>query len=114
VIRTQLLSPFVFALATLGAFVYRGRIEDVIVTFLFGFIGYYMKKHGWPRVTFVIAVVLGSLLETNFHITLKLHQLGRINFWTRPIAMALLGLALISLILPALQMWRTWKAEGRQ
>jgi len=111
VIRTQLLSPIIFSFTTLGAYIYRGRIEDVIVVFLFGFVGYYMKKYEWPRAPLVIALVLGSLFETNFHITLKLHQLDRINFWTRPISMVLFGLAVISLAVPFFRYWREWKKD---
>lgn len=106
VIRTDLLVPLILALTTTAAFLYKGRIEDVFVAFLFGFIGYYMKKYHWSRITLVIALVLGTLFETNLHMTLKLHQLGRINFWTRPIAMILLGLTLLSLALPYLQAGR--------
>jgi putative tricarboxylic transport membrane protein len=112
VLRTQLLVPAIFVLATLGAFLDRGRIEDVMVAFLFGFIGYYMKKYGWPRIPLVIALVLGPLFERNFHITVQLHQLGRINFWTRPIAMVLLGLTVISLAWPYVQAWRA-KRKGQ-
>jgi len=109
VVRTQLLVPIITVLVTLGAYVYRGRIEDVVVAFLFGFVGYYLKTYGWPRIPLVIALVLGALFEDNLHITLRLHELGRINFWTRPIAMGLLGLTLISLALPYIS-----KAGGRE
>jgi TctA family transporter len=113
VVRTQLLAPFIFALATLGAYVYKGRVEDVAVVFIFGFIGYYMKKHDWPRIPLVVALVLGSLFENNLHITLRLHQLGRINFWTRPITLALIALTAAMLALPYLQAYRG-RRKGRR
>lgn len=113
VIRTQLLAPVIFALATLGAYVSEGRIEDVVVTFIFGFVGYYMKKHDWPRVPLVIALVLGPLFESNLHLTLRLHELGRINFWTRPIALSLVLLTAVTLGLPYLQALLA-RRSGRQ
>jgi TctA family transporter len=113
VIRTQLLAPIIFALATLGAYVSEGRIEDVVVTFIFGFVGYYMKKHDWPRVPLVIALVLGPLFESNLHLTLRLHELGRINFWTRPIALSLVLLTAVTLGLPYLQALLA-RRSGRQ
>jgi TctA family transporter len=103
VVRVHLLAPIILVLATLGAYIYKGRIEDVFLAYFCGFVGYYMKVYGWPRIPLVIALVLGSLFENSFHITLRLHQLGRINFWTRPIPMVLLGLSVISLTLPYLQ-----------
>lgn len=114
VVRTQRLVPVIFVLATLGAYIYKGRVEDVIVVYIFGFIGYFMKTYGWPRIPLVIALVLGPLFETNLHITMKLHDLGRINFWTRPIAMVLLGFSILSLTLPYLQAWRLRRAEERR
>jgi TctA family transporter len=106
VVRTQVLAPIIFALAALGAFAYKERIEDVVVAFLFGIIGHYMKQYGWPRVPLVIAVVLGALFETNFHITMKLTELGRVTFWTRPLVIALVVLTGINLALPYIQAWR--------
>jgi putative tricarboxylic transport membrane protein len=94
------LSPVIFSLAALGAFAYKSRIEDVAAAFGFGVAGYYLKKHGWPRIPLVIAVVLGPLFETNLRITLQLQQLGRIDFWTRPIALALVILTIVTLALP--------------
>ena len=113
VMRTHLLVPIIFMLVILGAFLNQGRLEDVLLAFLFGFVGYYMKKYGWPRIPFVIALVLGPLFETNFHITLQLHQIGRINFWTRPIVIALLGHTAFSLVWPYLQAWRTRRSKQR-
>jgi TctA family transporter len=111
VVRLHLLVPVILALVALGAFIHQGRIEDVFVAFCFGVAGYYMKKYGWPRISLVIALILGSMFEVNFHITLKLHQVGRINFWTRPLVLALFGLMLISLVIPLAQSWRRRRLE---
>jgi len=94
--------PVVLALAALGAYAYRSSAGDVVVAFVFGIAGYYLKKYDWPRVAFVIAFVLGPMVENNLLVTLTLQEMGRINIWTRPIAMVLLALAIISLIAP----WR--------
>ncbi|MBN8724032.1 MAG: tripartite tricarboxylate transporter permease [Acidobacteria bacterium] len=102
-VRTQIISPIILVLTIIGAFTYKQRIEDVLLVFICGIVGYYLKKHAWPRIPFIIALVLGNLFETNFHISLKLNELGRINFWTRPIVIVLLILIIINLALPILQ-----------
>ena len=102
----------VFVVSCLAVFIYKGNITDVMVVVVFGIIGYYMKKHGWPRITLVIALVLGGLFETNFHIALKLHQLGRINFWARPITLFLLILTCVSFFFPYLKNW--WSTYKRR
>jgi TctA family transporter len=45
------------------------------------------------------------VFETNFHITLRLQQVGRINVWTRPVTLSLIVLAVFTLALPLLQGW---------
>jgi putative tricarboxylic transport membrane protein len=69
---------------------------------LFGVAGYLMKKYGWSRVAFVMALVLGPLFEQNLQLTLDLQRLDRIDFLTRPGVIVLLGL----IALTTLPVWR--------
>ncbi len=98
VVRTSRLAPFILVLAAIGAFAYRGRFLDVWLAFGFGVLGYAMKRYGWPRVAFIIALVLGPMFELNLHLTMRLQQLGRIQVLTRP------GFLLLALLL-ALTLW---------
>lgn len=54
------------------------RLLDVYTAIGFGIVGYFWRAHGWPRVPFVIAFVLGSLIETNLVLTRQLIEFGRI------------------------------------
>lgn len=112
VVRTQVLVPFVLVVATLGTYIYRSRFEDVVAAYVFGLVGYLMKRLGWPRIPLVVALVLGPLFERNFHLTLRLHELERIDFWTRPVAMSLLALTVVSLVLPYVRAVRERKAAS--
>lgn len=112
VIRTERLVPVIIALATFGAFLYRGRLADVAVAFVFGVVGYAMKAYGWSRIPFVIAIVLGPVFEANFHITVRLESLGRIHFLARPITCTLIVLTLASVTWPLLQ--GAWARRRRE
>ena len=98
IVRTRRLVPPIMVLAMLGAFAFRGRVADVWVAGLFGVIGYLMKKHHWPRVAFVMALVLGPLFELNLNLTLDLQRLDRIDFWSRPSVIVLIVLIALSTI----------------
>lgn len=98
VVRTARLVPVVLVFATAGAFAWRGRVADVWLAYAFGGLGYLMKKHGWPRIAFVMALVLGPLFETNLRLSVSLQQLGRINAWTRPSVLLLLALILLTTV----------------
>lgn len=103
VLRVQVLAPVIFALATLGAYLYKERLTDVAAAFAFGVLGYYMKKHRWPRIPLVIALLLGGAIELNLHVSWRLFELGRLDPWTRPILIALLALTVFNLWVPRLQ-----------
>jgi putative tricarboxylic transport membrane protein len=106
--------PTVLVLATHGLYFSRGRIEDVIVAYVFGVFGYLMKVNGWPRIPLVIALVLGPGFERNLYLTLQLQQLGRISFWSRPLVISLIVFSLATLCLPFLRNRNTGKIQGTQ
>jgi putative tricarboxylic transport membrane protein len=112
VLRARRLAPLILGLAALGAFAHAGRIEDVVLAMACGVLGYYMRKHGWPTIPFVMALVLGRLFETNLHLAVRLHRLGRAEFWTRPIALALFVLSVITAALPFLRRKRPAPGTG--
>lgn len=100
-ISTARLIPVILALAAVGAVQYRGLWLDLACAVAFGFLGYFMKRHDWPRLPLVMAFALASLFETNLHLTLRLHELGRIDFWSRPVVIVLLLLSAANFVLPA-------------
>ena len=99
----QVLVPFILVLVMLAALAYRGRFEDLLLVAAFGLLGYWMKVHGWPRVAFVIALVLAALFETNLHLTLRLFELGRLDPLQRPLSLVLLVMLLATNAWPILQ-----------
>jgi TctA family transporter len=46
-------------------------------------------------------MALAPLFENNLHLTLRLHELGRIDFWSRPLVIMLLILTVFNLVLPS-------------
>ena len=100
-IRTTRLVPVILVLAVVGALQYRGLFADVVCAAAFGVLGYLMKRQDWPRIPLVIALALAPMFETNLHLTLRLQELGRIDFWSRPLVLLLLALTLGNLVLPA-------------
>jgi len=101
-------------LAAIGSIQYRGLLADFFCAVVFGVLGYLMKRHGWPRIPLVMAFALAPLFENSLHLTLRLHQLGRIDFWSRPVVIILLVLIIFNLILPAfLGRLREIRRQGR-
>lgn len=75
-----------------------GQLFDLYTAVGFGIAGYYWRTHDWPRVPFIIAFVLGSLIETNLALTVQLVEHERIVPWERPAAIVILALIAASLV----------------
>jgi putative tricarboxylic transport membrane protein len=106
-IRTGLLTPIVFVLALIGSYAISYSIWDVFLSIAFGVLGYEMEKFEFPRVPLVIALILGHLIEMTFQQTLL--TFGVAGFFTRPISMFLLVVALLTLALPFFQQYKRKK-----
>ncbi|OGA41933.1 MAG: hypothetical protein A3G26_00110 [Betaproteobacteria bacterium RIFCSPLOWO2_12_FULL_65_110] len=79
---------FVLSLSLLGAYITEGLLGDVMITIVFGLVGYAMKKGNFSRVALVIGLVLGGMLEVNLKQTIL--SGGLILFVTRPLSLILL------------------------
>ena len=62
-VRGQLLIPFLLMFVFLGAFAAHNNFSDMIVTVIFGVVGYVMVLFQWPRPPFVLGLVLGTIVE---------------------------------------------------
>jgi TctA family transporter len=97
-IRTDVLGPVILALVAVGAIAYRGEQADLFVALAFGVVGYALRKHGWPRVPFIIAFVLGDVVEHNLQLSMRLASLGRLSLWDQPVALIILSLVVLTLV----------------
>ena len=62
----RILMPAVLVLCIYGVFAVNNNIFDVGVMFVMGWVGYVMMRHRVPAAPFLIAFILGPLLEDNF------------------------------------------------
>ncbi len=91
----SILAPTVLIFCVVGAFSVRGNVFDLWIALIFGFVGYGMKKLGYPAAPMLLCMILGDRLESSLRQSLVLSG-GRFNvFLTRPISAALLALAVI-------------------
>jgi hypothetical protein len=68
------LGPLTLLFSVIGAYSIRGLLFDVWVALIFGVIGYYMRKTGFPVVPMVLASVLAQMLETSLQTALLISQ----------------------------------------
>jgi putative tricarboxylic transport membrane protein len=90
------LFPVVLLLCGIGAYCTRNALGDLVVTMIFGFVGYGMKKYEWPRPVVIIGLVLARVAEKNLLLSLRLYQE---TFFLRPITLILIAIVLVTLML---------------
>ncbi|GAB4235811.1 MAG: tripartite tricarboxylate transporter permease [Methyloligellaceae bacterium] len=73
----RILFPIVLILCVFGAYAINNTVFDVLIMFIMGVVGYSMRLLGIPAAPFLIAFILGPLLEDNFRQSLLL---GRGDF----------------------------------
>jgi len=104
-IRGSLMAPGIIAFGLVAAYGAGGKIGDVIVAAAFGLISVFMQKYGYSRIALIIALVLGGLLEASYHQSMT--AFGVSGFFTRPIALVLLSIAVLSLAWPLIRRKKT-------
>lgn len=100
-IDVHLLVPVVIAVALVGVYALRETVGDVVLAGLFGALGYLMIRFGYPRVTLVIALILGELAERSYHQSLNMSSGDWTIFFTRTASLVIFLLMVGFLVLPA-------------
>ena len=113
-IDSEILVPIVLCLALVGSYAIDGTIENVVVTAVFGILGYLMLRFDYPRLTVVIAMVLGSMAERNFHQSLMMSDGSYAIFFTRTIALILVAGIVALLLAPLLRALLRRFAPGKR
>jgi putative tricarboxylic transport membrane protein len=97
---SEILVPLVLSTALAGSYAVDMTIENVVVTGVFGAIGYLMMRYDYPRLMVVVALVLGGNIERNFHQSLLMGTGGPAIFFTRTICVILLAAIVLLLLMP--------------
>ncbi|MFT5511169.1 MAG: putative tricarboxylic transport membrane protein [Hyphomicrobiaceae bacterium] len=71
-IPQRMLFPVVLILCVFGAYAINNTVFDILVMFVMGIVGFGMLRLGIPAAPFLIAFILGPLLEDNFRQSLLL------------------------------------------
>ncbi len=94
----QFLAPMILLLATVGAYAVRGLTIDVIVMFLAGVIGFFLRRSGYSVAGIVLGLILGKIGEQTFAQAMQMLHFEWSGFFNRPIALGLLIAGLLTLI----------------
>lgn len=100
-IPKSILMPIVTLLCVIGAYACNNRLFDVGLMFFFGILGFLMRLRGYSVAPMTLAIVLGSMMDTNFRRAISLASSAdnvTLALFGRPITLILLALTLFSII----------------
>jgi len=102
-IESEVLAPVVICIALIGSYAIDGQIGNVVVSAVFGVLGCLMLRFDYPRLTVVVALVLGGMAERNFHQSMIMGDGSWLIFATRWVSGILLASIIILLGSPVLR-----------
>jgi putative tricarboxylic transport membrane protein len=98
----EYMGAVIIFVAMVGAFSLNNRIYDVWVTVIFGVLGYIMLRYEYSPAALTLGMILGPMLEKGVRQSLMMFGGDFTLFLERPIALAMLAVALMVIILPNL------------
>ncbi len=93
-IRYALIAPFMIMVISFAAFQATRSVYDLIALFAVGLLGLFMRRFGWSRPAFLIGFVLSLGAERYLY---QAVQFSGWEFLTRPVALVILALTILSL-----------------
>ena len=95
----RILFPVVLVLCVFGAYAVNNTIFDVTIMFVMGLLGFAMLKLQIPAAPFLIAFILGPMLEDNFRQSLLMSRGSWAIFFSSPICWLFWGLTVVAVFL---------------
>lgn len=104
IVRTPIeaLAPVLVVVAVIGAFSTENDMYGVWVMLVFGVAAYGLGKLDYPMAPFILAFILGPIIEANFWSSYLLAYESYLVFFQRPLSLALLVVAALTMLGPLL------------
>lgn len=92
----HILLPVIMALCCVGAYGNNNRMFDVATVFIFGLLGYVLKKLGFSSTPVILGFILENTVEMYLLRGMQYSQGSWVPFFTSPIALVFYGITLVS------------------
>jgi putative tricarboxylic transport membrane protein len=111
-IPEPLLYGGILVFATIGTYGISQSVVDLVLLYIIGIMGFFMRRFDFPTAPVIIGMILGPLAEQNFRQAMTISQGDMTTFLTRPLSLTLLVLAAIALLGPQLYRLRSGRARA--
>lgn len=101
----SVVGPTIIVLGAVAAYMVNGSVDDVVIAFIVGALGYAILKLGLPLAPLALGVLLGPLAEANFRRVQELDAARHSNAFLRPFSLFLGLMAASVLVGPSIRQW---------
>jgi len=105
----RMLMPLILLCCVIGAYATNNNTTDLVVMIIFGIVGYILRKLQYELAPFLLAMILGPLLETNFRNALRMSDGSFMIFVQKPISAVILGISALLIISTGFSTYRKTK-----
>ena len=113
-VDVHVLAPVVISIALVGVYALHSSIGDVVEALIFGMVGYLMIRFDYPRITAVIALVLGQLAERSYRQSIMMADGDPSILVTRWISLGLLLTTVFIVFVPTMRLLFKARRERRE
>lgn len=110
-VPTKILMPVILILCIVGAFSLSNQIYHILVALIFGLVGLFMKKYGYPGAPLILGIILGPMAEQNLNRALQISKNDWTILFSRPISLIFLLLAALCIFLQIRSIYRQTKQK---
>lgn len=96
----SLIMPVIVLLCAVGSFATGNNLALVFTVAVFGIVGYFMDRNGYPVAALVLGAVMGTMVEQNFVTSLIKSDGSVLPFFNRPVASVLALMTFAAMLWP--------------
>jgi putative tricarboxylic transport membrane protein len=97
-VRREIILPMAVGLGVIGAWGVGFTKFDVVVMFIFGLVGYFLRLREFPMAPMVLGVMVGAIADQKLRRALLTYDGKMIEMFTRPVGLVLMIVLLVIII----------------
>jgi putative tricarboxylic transport membrane protein len=95
-----------------GSFAVNNNMTNVWVMFVFGIVGYFLRKYGVPTAPIVLALILGPMADANLYSLMSMTSKNPVIYiLSRPLCQLITVMIILALFAPIFSMVMAKRAE---
>jgi len=98
-----ILFPLILLFCLIGVYSLNSNVGEIVIMLAFGILGFFLRRSGFEGAPFILAMVLGPIMETSLRQSLLISRGSFGIFVTRPICAALMVFTLLFMLWPLIR-----------